>query len=104
MPSAVRQKLVLSVALVAGMACQSSRANSLPIPIPGDRIDDFRLLDHAGRSHQLYYLSDAKAVVLIAQGARCDNNLAAITDIGSLRETYIPRRVEFRMLDSNLTD
>ena len=32
---------------------------------PGERVDNFRLLDQNGASHELYYLSDAKAVVLM---------------------------------------
>src|ERR1044072_9196546 len=32
-----------------------------------DVADNFRLTDHQGVSHELYYLSDMKAVVLLAQ-------------------------------------
>jgi hypothetical protein len=38
---------------------------------PGDRVDNFRLVDHAGVSHELYYLSDLHAVVLAAHGTAC---------------------------------
>ena len=35
---------------------------------PGDHVDNFRLLDHTGASHELYYFSDAKAVVMMTYG------------------------------------
>ena len=38
---------------------------------PGDRVDNFRLLDQNGASHELYYLSDAKAVVIMVHGNGC---------------------------------
>ena len=38
---------------------------------PGDRVDNFRLLDHKGASHELYYLSDAKAIVVMIHGNGC---------------------------------
>ena len=38
---------------------------------PGDTVEDFRLNDQAGQSHELYYLSDMKAVVLMAHGDGC---------------------------------
>ena len=38
---------------------------------PGDRVDNFRLVDAAGKAHELYYLSDMKAVVLMVQGNGC---------------------------------
>ncbi|MFN0039272.1 MAG: hypothetical protein ACKVP2_07165, partial [Burkholderiales bacterium] len=35
---------------------------------PGQRVDNFRLLDHTGASHELYYLSDMKAVAIMVHG------------------------------------
>jgi hypothetical protein len=42
---------------------------------PGDRVDNFRLLDQTGASHELYYFSDAKAVVLMTYGNGCGIDL-----------------------------
>jgi hypothetical protein len=69
---------------------------------PGDRIDDFRLVDHAGQSHQLSYLSDTKAVVLIAQGNACAANARTLPDIKNLRDKYAAQSVAFLMINSNL--
>jgi len=71
---------------------------------PGERVDNFRLLDQNGASHELYYHSDAKAVVLMAHGNGCDivrNTLPALKEI---REKYRAQGVEFLLIDSNLQD
>ncbi len=71
---------------------------------PGERVDNFRLLDQNGASHELYYLSDARAVVLMAHGNGCDivrNTLPALKEI---REKYRSQGVEFLLIDSNLQD
>ena len=80
-----RSKLVVAVAAF----CAARFAFALS---PGERVDNFRLLDHNGASHELYYLSDTKAVVLMAHGNGCEivrNTLPALKEI---RES-IGRRV-----------
>ena len=37
----------------------------------GSRVENFRLLDHQGGSHELYYYDDKKAVVFLVQGNGC---------------------------------
>ena len=36
-----------------------------------ERVDNFLLLDQHGAAHELYYLSDAAAVVIMVQGNGC---------------------------------
>ena len=71
---------------------------------PGDRVDNFRLLDHRGESHELYYLSDAKAVVLMVQGNGCPIVRNTLPGLKELREQYQRRGVEFLLINSNLQD
>jgi peroxiredoxin len=71
---------------------------------PGDTVDNFRLLDHTGASRQLYYLSDMKAVVLMAQGNGCDVIRKSLPEVQALREKYRAQGVELLMINSNLTD
>jgi hypothetical protein len=53
-----------------------------------DIVDNFRLTDQRGASHELYYLSDMKAVVLLAQGTGCEaSQKAAATLEGCARST-----------------
>jgi hypothetical protein len=71
---------------------------------PGAKVDNFRLLDQNGQAHQLHYLTDKKAVVLIAQGNSCAANSKALPDIKALRDKYGSQNVEFLMINSNLSE
>lgn len=87
------------VAAAMGWVCGHAMAAS-----PGDTVDNFRLLDHRGESHELYYLSDMKAVVLLAQGNECKASNEAALKLQSLRERYQPQGVTFLAINSNLAD
>ncbi|MFC4310839.1 redoxin domain-containing protein [Steroidobacter flavus] len=71
---------------------------------PGDTVDNFRLLDHTGASRQLYYLSDMKAVVLMAQGNGCEVVRKSLPEMQALRDKYRAQGVELLMINSNLAD
>jgi thiol-disulfide isomerase/thioredoxin len=71
---------------------------------PGDGVDNFRLNDEKGQSHELYYLSDMKAVVLMAQGDGCDVSRAGAKSLAALKQRYQAQGVEFLAIDSNLKD
>ena len=71
---------------------------------PGERVDNFRLLDHRGVSHELYYHSDAKAVVLMVHGIGCPIVRNALPGLKALRDQYQARGVEFVLINSNLQD
>ena len=71
---------------------------------PGERVDNFRLLDHKGASHELYYLSDAKAVVLMTYGNGCNIVRNTLPELKQLRERFAERGVEFLLIDPNLQD
>ena len=71
---------------------------------PGDHIDNFRLLDQAGASHELYYLSDARAVVLMTYGNGCGIVQKNLPRLRQIRDEYKAKGVEFLLIDSNLQD
>jgi mono/diheme cytochrome c family protein len=71
---------------------------------PGAVVDNFRLLDHTGKSHELYYLSDMKAIVLMVQGNGCPIVRHAVPALKEVRARYQEQGVEFLMLNSNLQD
>ncbi|MBC7983388.1 MAG: redoxin domain-containing protein [Candidatus Obscuribacterales bacterium] len=81
----------------------SASANALTKK-PGDRVDNFRLLDQQGMSHELYYLSDMKAVVLMAHDTSCKASRESVAQLSQLRDQYKARGVEVLMLDSSLND
>jgi len=67
-------------------------------------VDNFRLTDASGKSHELHYLSDMKAVVLMAQGNGCATAAPAVADVKALRDKYRAQGVEFLLVNSNLAD
>ena len=71
---------------------------------PGDTIDNFRLLDHTGASRELYYLSDMKAVVLMAQANGCEVVRKSLPELQALRDKYRSQGVELMLINSNVPD
>jgi peroxiredoxin len=71
---------------------------------PGDKVDNFKLLDHTGKSHELHYLSDKDALVLMIHGNGCPIARNAIHTFHDLQEKYGPENVAFLMLNANLQD
>ena len=76
----------------------------LPAVALAERVDNFSLLDHRGTAHELYYLSDAEAVVIMVQGNGCPIVRNAIGDYQTLAKAYADRDVRFLMLNSNIQD
>ncbi|MFU8814420.1 MAG: redoxin domain-containing protein [Pseudomonadales bacterium] len=68
------------------------------------RVDNFMLLDHQGKAHELYYHSDAAAVVIMVHGNGCPIVRNAIIDYQALQQDYQGGDVRFLMLNSNLQD
>ncbi len=71
---------------------------------PGSRVDNFRLLDHRGISHELHYLSDQKAVVLMVHGNGCPIVRQALPALRAARERFADRGVSFLLLNANAQD
>lgn len=71
---------------------------------PGDKVDNFKLIDHSGKMHELHYLSDKKAVVLMVQGNGCPISRNALHTFRTLRDQYQNQDVAFLMINSNLQD
>ena len=71
---------------------------------PGDRVDNFQLLDQNGESHELYYLSDMKAVVVMVHGNGCPIVRNALPTLNKIRDAYQEKGVAFLLLNANLQD
>jgi hypothetical protein len=54
----------------------------------GDGVDNVRLLDQAGNSHELHYLSDATAVVLMSYGNGCGIVRKSLPRLREIRDQY----------------
>lgn len=97
MRSTMYVRLLLALLMVGG----TTSVQALDV---GDRIDNFRLMDHEGGSHELYYLSDMKAVVLMTHQVECRAAESAITALNGVKGQYQPRGVEVLMLNSSAGD
>ena len=67
-------------------------------------INNFTLLDHTGKSHELFYYDDAKAIVIMIQGNGCPIVRNSLTDYEALSKKYRSKNIRFFMLNSNLQD
>ncbi len=67
----------------------------------GEHVANFELLDHTGVAHELYYLSEASAVVLMSHSRRCADDETTVRDFGALRNRYQEHGVEFLVIDGS---
>ncbi|TQV66716.1 redoxin domain-containing protein [Exilibacterium tricleocarpae] len=67
-------------------------------------VDNFSLLDQHGKAHELYYLADKKAIVIMAQGNGCPMVRNALPAFAEIRQQYQSKGVEFLLLNANLQD
>ena len=72
--------------------------------INASMVDNFELLDQRGYAHERYYRSDASAGVRMAHASSCQEATHAAGVLANLAETYGPKGVEVRLLNSNLHD
>ena len=71
---------------------------------PGDKVENFRLLDQKGGSHELFYYDDQKALIFLVQGNGCPIVRHAAARFQELKDIYKDQEVEFFMINSNLQD
>lgn len=91
--NAIRISVATLLATIAGTAIAKPAA---PAPV-----DNFALLDQRGKFHELYYLSDMKAVVLMTHDNECETVPAAAATLESVKKSYGAKGVEFMMLNVN---
>ena len=88
------------VATTLTLATLSASAFALK---PDQRVENFRLPDQTGASHQLYYYSDMDAVVIMAQDASCKLMDQAAVQLAALQQAHGDGNIAFFMLNSSLT-
>jgi hypothetical protein len=89
-----------SVRCKAAVAAATLWAAAAGATAPIDHVDNFALLDQAGKYHDLYYLSDAKAVVLMTHDDACKAVDQAVPALEQAKASYGSRGVEFLMINS----
>ncbi|MEM6539172.1 MAG: redoxin domain-containing protein, partial [Pseudomonadota bacterium] len=73
-------------------------------PVVAEYVDNFRLVDHTGLSHELFYHADASAVVIMTQGNGCPIVRNAVPEYRRLKEKFADAGIEFYLMNSNLQD
>lgn len=72
--------------------------------LPIAKINNFKLPDTTGKMHELYKMTDAKAIVLIMHTTGCPIGRQLQPDFRDLQAKYEAKGVKFFMLNSNLYD
>jgi peroxiredoxin len=74
------------------------------VPAPGAHVADFTLQDETGLAHQLYALSEKKAVVVMTQSNGCPIVRLAVPALREIRDRYRSSDIEFLLLNPTLQD
>ncbi|HQU44433.1 MAG TPA: redoxin domain-containing protein [Pirellulales bacterium] len=95
-----------TLAVLLSVLCVATSANSAEKPASpiGKQIEDFKLQDYLGTTHQLADWKDAKAVVIAFLGTECRLCLQYGPRLAELAKEYEPKRVAFVGIDSNQQD
>ena len=72
--------------------------------LPIDKIKNFKLADQNGKAHELYKMTDAKAIVLTMHTKGCPIGQQLQPDFKDMQAKYESKGVKFLMLNSNLYD
>ena len=91
-------KLVL-VCLAITLSSLSGSAGEL-----ATRVGDFTLLDHQGKSHQLSWYGDHKAIVIFIQGNGCPIVRNGVHSLRAIRDEFASQGVAFFMLNPQMQD
>jgi cytochrome oxidase Cu insertion factor (SCO1/SenC/PrrC family) len=105
----VTAAFVIAFAVTAG--CSKESAEAAPpaaaaraeVKTP-EKIANFTLADHKGVSHELYKMTDAKAIVITMQGVGCPIVQKMTPDLKSVQAAYESKGVRFLMLNANNHD
>lgn len=71
---------------------------------PGDKVENFALLDQNGRIHELRRPSDAKVIVLFSAGNGCPIVRQSFSKLNELRHQFADQQVVFWLLNANSQD
>ncbi|MDZ4759874.1 MAG: redoxin family protein [Alphaproteobacteria bacterium] len=103
-----RALMVAALGLAFAAGCSPGPApaeiSAPPAPTATAPVRNFTLADQGGASHELYSMTDAKAVVLIMQGVGCPIVRKMTPDLKQVQAAYRDKGVRFLMINSNSQD
>ena len=94
----------LELARLAGLLLLLAAAAPGGDAQPPARVEDFGLLDHQGRFHQLYREAHRPALVLFVQGNGCPIARKTVPALRAVREEFTARGVIFWMINTSPQD
>jgi peroxiredoxin len=95
--------LALSACEKTDQAADAQISSSKEVKTP-EKAANFVLTDHTGKSHELYKMTDAKAVVMVMQGVGCPIVQKMTPDLKAVQAAYEGKGVKFLMLNANNQD
>lgn len=96
--------LVLFAFLAIPVSAKTAVVKGNPEKTSSDNVDNFRLLDHEGKSHELYRQTQTPVVVLIVGGNGCPIVRQSVSTVKALREKFADKKVVFWLLNANSQD
>jgi peroxiredoxin len=103
MASAAGRLSIPSVLISIG-ALWTMGAGAVPALAPGQHVADFTLTDQTGTPHELYALSNKRAVVIMTQSNGCPIVRLAVPALREIRARYQSQNIEFLLLNPTLQD
>ncbi len=94
---------VVFVLTIVGLVSNFARTDSTPSG-NGKKVEDFRLMDSAGKTVTLADFKDRKAVVVLFLGTECPINNAYAPRLVELHKEYAEKGVQFLAVNSNRQD
>src|SRR5262249_13614902 len=88
----------------ASSAPPAQAAADSSMPAMPTKIADFNLSDQDGQMHELYKMTDAKAIVMVLQGVGCPIVQQLTPDIKDAQKACESKGVKFLMLNANNQD
>ena len=107
----IRSRRLRSLAFAVTAGCSKEAAVAAPPSAQTDaeirtpeKIANFTLIDQTGASHELYKMTDAKAIVITMQGVGCPIVQKMTPDLKAVQAAYEGKGVKFFMLNANNQD
>lgn len=96
---------LLSTFVLAVHSAMASEASTPPAPTAlVSHAENFRLIDHTGRSVELYRAAEAPAVVLYTHGVGCPIVRKSAPELNRMHETFGKSGVAFYLINANDQD
>ncbi|MBP9234339.1 MAG: redoxin domain-containing protein [Hyphomonadaceae bacterium] len=85
-------------------AASADTADMVKMALPHAKMANFTLKDTAGKAHELYKMTDAKAIVISMHTRGCPIGQQLNPDFHALQAKYEAKGVKFMMINPNMHD